>query len=116
MSTEPTPDQLRAIPLEAIRAFALAELDGSSSRAIAERSGVGRTTLRGFLFDGRRPHPRIRRLLALWYWKETGGVGVGRYACEALLSEIPPGRREGAVRELEDFVRELHAKYRSDEE
>jgi hypothetical protein len=107
-------EQLRAIPLDTLHAFALAELERSSLRAVAERAGVGRTTLHGFLYRGRKPHPRVRRLLALWYWSETGGVEVDRHACEALLSALPADRREAAVAELQAFVLELHRTYGGD--
>lgn len=105
---EPTREQLRAVPLHTLREFALAETERSSLRGVAERSGVGRTTLRGFLHEGRKPHPRVRRLLALWYWSETGGMEVSADACEVLLSAFPVDRRDAAVAEMQAFVRDLH--------
>ena len=109
MSDEPAPQQLRAIPLEAMRTFALTEAGRTSLRVLAERVGVGRTTLRGFLYDGRKPHPRVRRLLALWYVREAGAVEVD--ACERLLSALPADRRHDALAELRAFLVEWRRTY-----
>lgn len=107
---EPTREQWRAVPLDTLRAYVLTVSERSSLRAVAERSGIGRTTVLAFL-NGTRPHPRIRRLLALWYLRETGGTQVDTDACEVLLSALPADRRGQAVAELDAFVRELHRAY-----
>ena len=82
MSAEPTREQWRAAEPAVLRAYAQAETERSSMRAVAERIGMGRTTLYNFL-AGANPHPRVRRLLALWYLRETGGVQVDADACAA---------------------------------
>lgn len=109
MSDEPAPQQLRAIPLEAMRTFALTEAGRTSLRVLAERVGVGRTTLRGFLYDDRKPHPRVRRLLAMWYVREAGAVEVD--ACETLLLALPADRRHDALAELRVFLVEWRRTY-----
>jgi hypothetical protein len=110
MSEEPTREQLRAIPLDTLRAFVLAESERSSLRDVAEQAGVGRTTLRNFICAETTPHPRIRRLLALWYVREAGAARA-LDACEALLSALPVDRRTAAATDLYAFVRELHRTY-----
>lgn len=115
MSDEPTREELRAIPLDTLRAFVLAESERSSLRGVAERSGVGRTTLHHFLYRGTRPHPRIRRLLALYYTREAGPAADAS-ACEVLLSGLPADRRADAVAELLAFLRDLRVRYRGGKE
>lgn len=110
MSAEPTREQWRAAEPAVLRAYAQAETERSSMRVVAERIGMGRTTLYSFL-AGTNPHPRVRRLLALWYLRETGGEQVDADACAALLSALPPAEHEQAVLELQAFVRELRKRY-----
>lgn len=105
---------LRSIPVEVLRDYALAAAERSSTRAVAESVGIGRTTLHNFLREGTKPHPRIRRLVALWYIAETDRGQVNTDACEMLLSAIPPIRRAVAVEELIGFVRDLHRKHRTE--
>lgn len=115
MSEEPTREQLRAIPLETLRAFVLAESERFSLRDVAERSGIGRTTLHHFAYGTTKPHPRNLRLLALYYTREASPAADAS-ACEVLLSAVPADRRAGAVAELLAFVRDLRAKYTGDGE
>lgn len=103
---------LRSIPLEVLREYALTEAERSSVRALAERIGVGRTTLHNFIREGSTPHPRVRLLVGLRYIKETGGVQVRTDACEVLLALIPPEHRDKATEELTAFVRDLHRRYK----
>jgi hypothetical protein len=110
MSDEPTRELLRAIPLETLRAFILAESERSSLRDVAEKSGTGRTTLHNFVYCSTTPHPRIRRLLALYYMREAGPA-ADAHACETLLSALPADRRADAVAELRAFLVEWRRTY-----
>jgi hypothetical protein len=103
---------LRAVPLEALREFTRSRTDRTSMREVARQIGVARTTLSMFVNHETTPHPRIRRMLALWYLRESGAAQADVDACEVLLLGLPPELREDAVRELQDFVSELHAKHR----
>jgi hypothetical protein len=98
---EPTREELRAIPLDTLRAFVLAEVERSSVRALAKKAGIRRTTLRNFI-SGTMPHARVRRLLALWYVRESGGADAD--ACEALLAALPSDRRADALASLQSFL------------
>jgi hypothetical protein len=109
MQDEPEREQLRAISLEAIRTFALAACERSSVREIGEQIGVGRTTLHNFVRGITMPHPRIRRLLALWYVRAAGAVEVDM--CDTLLSLLPTDRRSDALNELQAFLREWRRTY-----
>src|SRR5688500_4392342 len=67
-------DDHRAVPLAVLRDFARSMAELSSIRLVAEDAGVGRSTLHTFITDGTTPHPRIRRLLALWYLRRQSGL------------------------------------------
>ncbi|HEU4883626.1 MAG TPA: hypothetical protein VFT45_15305 [Longimicrobium sp.] len=60
----------RAVPVETLREFARDRAELTSVRQVAAEAGLGRTTLRNFLTRGTTPHPRVRRILALWYLGE----------------------------------------------
>lgn len=107
---EPTREQLRAIPLETLRASVVAETERSSLRDVAERAGIGRTTLNNFVYHATTPHPRIRRLLALWYMRDARDAAM-LDACETLLSALPANRRAAAAEDLHAYVRELRRTY-----
>jgi predicted DNA-binding transcriptional regulator AlpA len=64
----------QTVPVEVLREFARSEVELSSIRAAAEDAGVNRSTLHKFITTGRMPHPRVRRLLALWYLRRREGV------------------------------------------
>lgn len=105
-----SPAELRSIPLAVLRQYARAAAERASVRSVAERIGIGRTTLNYFISGdtNRNPHPRVRRKVALWYVSDTGGVEVDADACESLLRVIPPEHRRGkAVDDLMAFVRDL---------
>ena len=53
-------------PVEVLREFYRNELELYSFKEVAERTGLGKTTLQSFM-AGSNPHPRTRRTLALYY-------------------------------------------------
>lgn len=99
------------MPLDTLRERAQAESERSSVGDVAARISVGRTTLHNFVNGITRPHPRIRRLLALWHLRETGGEHADAEAGEALLMFIPDEQRGAAVAELQHVIRALHRRY-----
>lgn len=64
----------RTVPVEVLREFARYQAELSSIRLVAEEVGVGRSTLHKFITAGTTPHPRVRRLLALWYLRRLDGI------------------------------------------
>jgi hypothetical protein len=63
----------RTVPLEVLREFARSQAELTSIRHVAEDAGVGRSTVHKFITAGTMPHPRVRRLLALWYLRRLSG-------------------------------------------
>jgi hypothetical protein len=85
----------RAVPLEVLREFTRSVAEMSSIRHVAEDAGVGRSTVHQFIAAGTTPHPRVRRLLALWYLRRVAGVDelelIRPYASalDVLLGDVP---------------------------
>lgn len=104
----------RAVPLDALREFARDQSERTSLRQVAATSGVGRTTLHKFLQGETTPHPRIRRLLALWYLRERSAVldavVLEAYsgALELLLGALPEESREGAWKDMLDLLNHVY--------
>jgi hypothetical protein len=100
----------RAVPLEVLREFARSQAELTSIRLVAEDAGVGRSTLHKFITAGTMPHPRVRRLLALWYLRRMGGVDetelVRPYvsALEVLVGEVPEQTRMRVTMHVLDSV------------
>jgi AcrR family transcriptional regulator len=57
----------RTVPLYTIRKLAQDETDRTSIRRVAKDAGLRKSTLHNFVAGKTIPHPRVRRLLALWY-------------------------------------------------
>jgi hypothetical protein len=102
----------RTVPLEVLREFARSQAELSSIRHVAEDAGVGRSTVHKFITAGTMPHPRVRRLLALWYLRRLSGVDelelVRPYvsALEVLCGDVPePVRGRAMVAVLNDVDR-----------
>lgn len=102
----------RTVPLEVLREFARSYAELSSIRAVAEDAGVGRSTVHKFITAGTTPHPRVRRLLALWYLRRLSGIDelelVRPYvsALETLIGDLPkPSRGRVSVAVLDDIER-----------
>jgi hypothetical protein len=107
----------RTIPLEALREFARDESERSSLRQVAAEVGLGRSTLHKFIQQRTSPHPRVRRLLALWYLRERAAaadraaVEAFAGAAELLVGAFPEASREDARRELVEFVERLYPRH-----
>ena len=99
----------RTVPLEVLREFARSQAELSSIRVVAEDAGVGRSTLHKFITADTTPHPRVRRLLALWYLRRVSGIDetelVRPYvsALEVLIGDVPePSRGRATTAVLND--------------
>lgn len=86
----------RSVPLEDLREFARSESKRTSIQHAANNAGIGRSTIHKFIRHGTTPHPRVRRLLALWYLRRLqGGVDelelIRPYASalDVLLADVP---------------------------
>jgi AcrR family transcriptional regulator len=85
--------------MEVLREFARSYAELTSVRLVAEDAGVGRSTVHKFITAGTTPHPRVRRLLALWYLRRLQGVDelelVRPYvaALEVLVNDVPEDLR-----------------------
>jgi hypothetical protein len=102
----------RAVPIDTLREFARDRAEMSSVRQVAGEVGLGRTTLHNFISEETTPHPRVRRLLALWYLreqqKEEKPATTAASAVEILLNGIPPEQREGARAALVQTLSAIH--------
>lgn len=105
----------RSVPLDVLRDFVRSQAELSSLRQVAAEIGLGRTTLHSFINGETNPHPRVRRLLGLWYLQkleQAPDIDVARpyaAALEILLSEVPEDRRRAAQQSLLQLLAETHA-------
>lgn len=105
----------RAVPLEVLRDFVRSQAELSSIRQVAAEVGLGRTTLHSFINEETNPHPRVRRLLGLWYLQkleQAPDIDIARpyvAALEILLSEVPEDRRRAAQQNLVELLTETHS-------
>lgn len=108
------------VPLEVLREFTRSQAELSSLRHVAEDAGVGRSTVHKFITAGTTPHPRVRRLLALWYLRRLSGVDelelVRPYvsALKVLFGDVPESSRGRAMLAVLDDVE--HAYTQAEEE
>lgn len=109
----PGREQLRGISLEILRERARKACERRSIRAVAAEMGLGRTTLHNFVNEGTNPHPRVRRLVALWFVAQPGDTEAEADACEILLGALPATVRRRAQEDLMACVRDLHRQYGS---
>ncbi|WP_329687759.1 hypothetical protein [Longimicrobium sp.] len=92
-----------------MRELARDHAERTSLRLLAPEIGLGHSTLHNFL-NGAAPHPRVRRLLGLWYLRVTGGdagdFSVRPYAAalDVLLAGVPQEARGRATGELLDVL------------
>lgn len=105
----------RDVPIEAVRELARDHAERSSLRHLAPEIGLGHSTLHNFL-NGAAPHPRVRRLLGVWYLRVTGGEAhddesVRPYvsALEILLAGVPGDARARAAGDVLDVLERGHA-------
>jgi hypothetical protein len=104
----------RTVPVQAIREFARDRAELSSVRQVADEIGLGRTTLHNFISADTMPHPRVRRLLALWYLREKEKEAASEEktyatAFEILVNTVPPESRDEWRVALATKLAELHA-------
>ncbi len=89
-------DARRAIPVEQLRRWYQDQCELTSIRHVCNAVGIGRTTLHKFVAGETIPHPRIRRMLALYYVSRTGLAepdddgGVAESAVGLLSRFFPP--------------------------
>ncbi len=99
----------RDVPIDAVRELARDHAERTSLRQLAPEIGLGHSTLHNFL-GGAAPHPRVRRLLGLWYLRVTGGsadhFSLRPYvsAMDVLLAEVPAELRGRAAAEVLDVL------------
>jgi hypothetical protein len=105
----------RDVPIEAVRELARDRAEQSSLRHLAPEIGLGHSTLHNFL-NGAAPHPRVRRLLGIWYLRQTGAAQaddetVRPYASalDILLAGVPAAAREHATRDVLDVLERGYA-------
>lgn len=67
-------DGHRDVPLEVLRDSTRGMAERTSLRCVAEDAGVGTSTVHTFISSRTIPHPRVRRLLALWYLRRREGT------------------------------------------
>lgn len=88
----------RRVPVEDLRRFAQDETELTSIRHVAAEVGIGRTTLHKFVAGETMPHPRVRRLLAMWYLRRHGNADES----EAIRPEESAGSQEARGRAADD--------------
>lgn len=106
--------EYRAVSVETLREFARDRAELTSVRQVAAEVGLGRTTLHNFISGDTTPHPRVRRLLALWYLREKDNQKAFSPADFAsaltiLLGELPAEQRAQATAALVDRIAALYA-------
>jgi uncharacterized Zn finger protein len=104
----------RTVPVQAMRELARDRAELTSVRQVADEIGLGRTTLHNFISADTMPHPRVRRLLALWYLREKEKESASEektYAAafEILVNSVPPESRDEWRVALATKLAELHA-------
>ncbi|HST60797.1 MAG TPA: hypothetical protein VLK84_19000 [Longimicrobium sp.] len=93
----------RSVPLDVLREFVRSYAELTSLRTVAEDAGVGRSTVHKFVAAGTNPHPRVRRLLALWYLRRLAGFDEMEVlrpyvsALSVLLAHTPDSVRSDAT-------------------
>lgn len=68
---EPSAVEIRAVPLDEMLEWYRGQVEQSSLRQVARWCEVGHSTLHNILSCA-KPHPRVRRLLAIAYLRERG--------------------------------------------
>jgi hypothetical protein len=105
----------RTVPLEVLREFVRSQTELSSIRLVAEDAGVNRSTVHKFITAGTTPHPRVRRLLALWYLRRLSGFDemelIRPYvsALEVLCGDVPGPSRGRTMLAVLDDVEQAYA-------
>lgn len=94
----------RDVPLEVLREAVRSYAEMTSIRAVGEDAGVSRSAVHKFIrVATTTPHPRTRRLLALWYLRRQHGMDELEWlrpfvsALDVLLSEAPEPDRDSVT-------------------
>jgi hypothetical protein len=105
----------RLIPLEVLRDFARSQSEITSIRTCADELGLGRSTFHHFIIGKSTPHPRVRRVLGLWFLAkqdEAEDIDVVRpyvSALAILVATLPDGDREAARALLVESLAAIYA-------
>lgn len=103
-------DDPDAVPIAELRRYARQQCKLRSQRVIADRIGIGRTTLNSFVTQDTNPHPRIRTLFQTWYWARTAACGEAASASlTALVDDLPPAIGLGALGRILDTLDSAYA-------
>jgi len=106
----------RELPIEAVRELARDRSERSSIRHLADKMGLGHSTLHNFI-RGATPHPRIRRTLAEWYVREIGSGGdeypdvAYASAVQVLVAGLPDAARPDAAGDVISLLQRLHEQH-----
>lgn len=106
----PSLAEIRAVPVETLRDWYRELVELSSLRQVAPLCGVGHSTLHNFL-SGASPHPRVKRLLAIYYLVQGSSEDETRPARDALavLSQgIDGHKRDRVVQQILEVVEQAH--------
>lgn len=103
----------RDVPLGVLRDWYRDQVELSSVRSLAAEANVGRTTIHKFVHGATKPHPRVRRLLALHYLQATGegrveNVRPLQAALGVMLARVPAERITESISEVLDTVERVH--------
>jgi hypothetical protein len=103
----------RDLPLDVVREMARDRTERTSIRQVASEMTIGASTLHNFL-RGAEPHPRVRRVLAEWYSRETTKRGAEYHdsaytsALQVLLGALPNDRRATAADDVLSAIEQAH--------
>lgn len=105
----------RGVPLATLREYARDRAEQSSLRQVASDVGVGRGTLQNFIRGETSPHPRVKRLVALWYLRErvrdaeAATVEPYEAALEVMVGALPDAGKRQAGLTVVEIVERVHA-------
>lgn len=102
----------RSVDVEEMRRYAQDQVELTSIRHIAAEAGLGRTTMHKFVAGETMPHPRVRRLLGLWYLNATRGTAGAaatqpETALNVLAGYFPAEVRPRLIHSLLDQMEQL---------
>lgn len=99
------------VDVQVLRDFARDRSELQSLRAVAPTIPLTHTTLHNFL-KGAAPHPRVRRLITLWYLREHGVEGAAEEGPREALSILSGGLGgEEAARASQEILDVLERAY-----
>lgn len=103
--------ELRGVPLDTLREWYADQVEQQTIRAVAEESGINSSALRSFL-QGKNPHPRVRRSLAIYFVRVSGLVtpAARADALAVLASGLPEPEQDRLSREVLGMLAEAHTR------